>query len=303
MSDNLALWHQVEKTPPNQTKPITGKPYKGNSPKPYWLVHRATETFGPCGIGWGFEILNERVEEGSAGDRVHIAHIRVWYKWNGERGQVEHIGQTMLAGKNKNGPYTDEDAPKKSVTDGLTKALSMIGFAGDIFMGRYDDSKYVADLNEEVAEGAKRISVAKLKEAEWPKFKPLIDAAPDGPALVKAYGPWFERALNENWARGFVDEMAKAVIDRAFELAKAEADECEDVDALRSCTAWWLNEAKAFEWEAVDFNALKAEFVKAAATLKARQEGADPDTGEMPPMPGLGLPGTHGNYRQASEGR
>jgi hypothetical protein len=35
----------------------------------------------------------------------------------------------------------------------------MIGFAGDIFMGRYDDSKYVADLKEE-ARAAKPLSAA-----------------------------------------------------------------------------------------------------------------------------------------------
>lgn len=149
MSENLKLWATVEKTDPDQVKPITGKPYRGTSPKPYYLVQKATETFGPCGIGWGFCIVSERVEDGSAGDKVHIAHIRLWYVWNGQRGEVEHVGQTMLAGKNKNGPYTDEDAPKKSVTDALVKALSMIGFAGDIFMGRYDDSKYVQELREE----------------------------------------------------------------------------------------------------------------------------------------------------------
>jgi hypothetical protein len=33
MSENLALWELVEKTPPDQTKAITGKPYKGNSPR------------------------------------------------------------------------------------------------------------------------------------------------------------------------------------------------------------------------------------------------------------------------------
>jgi hypothetical protein len=37
----------------------------------------------------------------------------------------------------------DEDAGKKSVTDGMVKALSMIGFAGDIFSGQWGDSKYV----------------------------------------------------------------------------------------------------------------------------------------------------------------
>jgi hypothetical protein len=149
MSDNLALWHSVERTDPSHTKAITGKPYKGNSPKPYYLVKKATELFGPCGIGWGFSIVSERIEDGAPGDKVHIAHVRVWYIWNGARGEVEHVGNTMFAGKNKNGPFTDEDAPKKSITDALVKALSMLGFAGDIFIGRFDDSAYVNELRDE----------------------------------------------------------------------------------------------------------------------------------------------------------
>lgn len=150
MPDNLNLWNAVEKTPTAHTKPITGKAYQGTSPKPHYLIHKATETFGPCGIGWGFTIEDERVEEGAGGERLHVARVKVWYKWGGERGEVEHIGGTQFSGTRKNGtPFTDEDAPKKSVTDALVKALSMIGFAGDIFMGRYDDSKYVAELREE----------------------------------------------------------------------------------------------------------------------------------------------------------
>lgn len=149
MSHNLDLWKAVEKTPTAHTKAITGKPYSGTSPKPYYLVQKATEMFGPCGIGWGYSI-HERVEDGAPGEKLHIAHVKLWYEWNGKRGEVEHVGQTMFSGVRSNGkPYTDEDAPKKSVTDALVKALSMIGFAGDIFMGRYDDSKYVNELRDE----------------------------------------------------------------------------------------------------------------------------------------------------------
>lgn len=153
MTDNLALWKSVETTPPSQTKPITGKAYSGTSPRPHYLVHKATETFGPCGIGWGFSIVDERIEEGAGGDRMHIARVKVWYEWEGKRGEVEHIGGTQFSGVRKNGnAFTDEDAPKKSITDALIKALSMIGFAGDIFMGRFDDSKYVNELKREDAE-------------------------------------------------------------------------------------------------------------------------------------------------------
>lgn len=150
MTDPTALWDSVCKTPPSETKAITGKPYQGTSPKPYWIVRKATETFGPCGIGWGIEIVRERVEEGAAGEKVHIAHVRIWYVWGEKRGVVEHVGQTTFSGVRSSGkPFTDEDAPKKSVTDAMVKALSLIGFAGDIFMGRYDDSKYVNDLRAE----------------------------------------------------------------------------------------------------------------------------------------------------------
>ncbi len=151
-ANNLALWQSVEKTDPKHVKAITGKSYQGNSPKPHYLVHKATETFGPCGIGWGFTILDERIEDGAEGERMSVARVRVWYKWNGERGEVEHVGGTQFSGKRASGkPFTDEDAPKKSVTDALVKALSLIGFAGDIFMGRYDDSKYVQELRDEAA--------------------------------------------------------------------------------------------------------------------------------------------------------
>lgn len=150
---NLELWQKVEKTDPKHVKAITGKSYQGSSPKPHYLIHKATETFGPVGIGWGFSIVDERIEEGAGGEKMHIARVKVWFKWNGERGEVEHIGGTQFSGTRKSGqPFTDEDAPKKSVTDAIVKALSMIGFAGDIFMGRYDDSKYVSEVKEEFSE-------------------------------------------------------------------------------------------------------------------------------------------------------
>jgi len=187
MSDNLTLWHQVEKTPIEHTKPITGKSYSGTSPKPHYLVQKATETFGPCGIGWGFTV-DERIEQGALYDtgdfeRMHIAKVKVWYKWNGERGEVEHVGGTPFSGRRKNGtPYTDEDAPKKSVTDALVKALSMIGFAGDIFMGRYDDSKYISELRDEEKQSKttnqysqKPISAAEQKRQTAEIEKDLLD--------------------------------------------------------------------------------------------------------------------------------
>lgn len=157
MSKNKDLWKRAFTTDPRHVKPITGKQYSGNSPKPYWIVERLTDEFGPCGIGWGFTILSERFERFSDTDTLHIAVVRFWYvmddprgAWEGRRGELEQIGQTKSSYTTGAGKFMlDEDAPKKSVTDALVKCASYLGFAGDIFSGRWDDSKYVAEAAKE----------------------------------------------------------------------------------------------------------------------------------------------------------
>lgn len=152
---NKSLWERVCVTDPKAVKPITGKQYQGNSPRPYWIVERMTEEFGPCGIGWGFNILNERMERLTESEILHVAVVRLWYMLEGKRGELEQIGQTKCVyEKSKGGLMVDEDAPKKSVTDALVKCASYLGFAGDIFSGRWDDSRYVKSAAEHYEKAA-----------------------------------------------------------------------------------------------------------------------------------------------------
>ena len=173
MSDkNMALWRSVCVTDPAAVKPITGKQYKGNSPKPYWVIQRATETFGPCGIGWGVDIVSERFERLTDKDVLHVAHVIVWYMQDGKRGEIAQMGQTKAAYETAAGKMmVDEDAPKKSVTDGMVKCLSMLGFAGDIFSGQWDDSKYVAYAAEET----KRREMPTITDKQAADVQALID--------------------------------------------------------------------------------------------------------------------------------
>lgn len=184
---NTDLWDRVCKTDPNHVKPITGKQYSGNSPKPYYIVRRLTEEFGPCGTGWGFDIISERMERMSDTDILHIAQIEFWY--GSEGAKFQQMGQTKAAYMTSSGKLlVDEDAPKKSVTDALVKCASYLGFAGDIFSGRWDDSKYVAALKKEFAED----SLVPVLEASIEQEKqkragvmaavlPAIEAYLDGP--------------------------------------------------------------------------------------------------------------------------
>lgn len=168
--DNMKLWQSVCVTDPRAVKPITGKQYKGNSPKPYWVIQRATEVFGPCGLGWGVQILSERFER-FGDEALHIAHVKVWYLQDGKRGEIEQMGQTRAAYTSAAGKHiVDEDAPKKSATDGMVKCLSMLGFAGDIFSGQWDDSKYVAWAAEET----KRREMPTITEKQAADIQALI---------------------------------------------------------------------------------------------------------------------------------
>lgn len=199
---NRALWDKVFKTDPKHVKAITGKDYTGNSPKPHWIVSRATEVFGPCGIGWGFTVSNERFEQWGESDIAHACLVTVWYKWEGERGEVCQMGQTKAAYKTNAGKFkVDEDAAKKSVTDGMVKALSLIGFAGDIFSGRWDDSKYQDELRQDAAAQRTADNIANnnqpprvqpsnqtIGDAEFKTLVELLDeTGADKQAFCKAY--------------------------------------------------------------------------------------------------------------------
>lgn len=192
--DNKALWSRVCMTDPKAVKPITGKQYQGNSPKPYWLIERATEEFGPVGIGWGVTVKSERFERLGEFDVLHVAVVSVWYVLDGKRSETfDQMGGTKAAYKTSKGVLmVDEDAGKKSVTDGMVKCLSMIGFAGDIFSGRWDDSKYV--------ESARMAYADKAKLQPIPKTGAMAD-------VLAALPP-----VSEEWS-AYYDEMALSIID------------------------------------------------------------------------------------------
>lgn len=168
---NTALWESVFVTDKAHVTEIKGKSYKGNSPRPYYLIQKATEIFGPCGIGWGYKIVEQGTQEvrypeplgntGNTIERLMINHwvlVEFWYKWNGERSEpIQQYGGTKLSYRTSNGKQDfDEDAQKKSVTDALIKCMSCVGFAGDIFSGRWDDSKYHQEQQERQQQQARQ---------------------------------------------------------------------------------------------------------------------------------------------------
>jgi hypothetical protein len=144
--ENLKLWESVEKTDPKYTKAFTkGGGFSGTAINATYLIRKATALWGPMGGKWGPQVEDEKYVTGAEGTIIHVLRIRLKHP----NGEFPSYGQTTFVGKNKNGLFTDEEAPKKSLTDAITKALSMLGFSADVFLGLYDDNKYVNDRKAE----------------------------------------------------------------------------------------------------------------------------------------------------------
>lgn len=204
------LWNTVCMTDPKAVKPITGKQYSGNSPKPYWLIERATEIFGPVGIGWGCTVKSERFERLSETDVLHVAVVSVWYVWDGKRSETfDQMGGTKAAYKTAKGSLmVDEDAGKKSVTDGMVKCLSMIGFAGDIFSGRWDDSKYVEQAAREFDPQRRAWLDARLEEIKAAKTgKDLKEVMTKAIDMTRSQG---DQAAEDELNEAFAEKLAQA---------------------------------------------------------------------------------------------
>ncbi|MGG9109344.1 hypothetical protein EOL18_25300 [Raoultella ornithinolytica] len=164
--DNLALWKRVFKTDERFTKAFTQNG-GGTSINGTYLTMLATREFGLKGSGWGVDILEERFDDGAPITRTvkgtdgnntwelisdgnggfltekhHVIKIRLWYLVNDVRGEEYAYGCTPYIYGSKYGPICDGEAAKKSLTDATKKALSGLGFSGDIFMGLYDNLEY-----------------------------------------------------------------------------------------------------------------------------------------------------------------
>jgi len=231
MTDNLATWNRFADIDPAFTKPITGKAYKGTSPNPQYVIRCLTELFGPVGEGFGWEVAQEGFMP--LGDEIlHWCRVRFWH---GKRDNwFESYGQTKALMKTRNGLMSDEDAPKKSLTDAIIKAASHLGIAANIFLGRWDDQKYVqnvADSYREKGDGQaddrlQPVSAAQMKRGLETITQELLDCRTPNDAQ-KIWKAWVDVFKAEQWSKDYIEVARERIQVRGRELK--EQAEAEDV--------------------------------------------------------------------------
>jgi len=144
-SNNMELWNRVEKTNPEYTKKANVKGNKITSIAPQYQIKQATEQFGPYGGRWGFSTMSF---DYSLMDKGMIVFHANFFSPEGSFPIVNSVQLYKDADQTK----IDDDFAKKVETDTLTKALSKLGFNADIFLGRFDDTKYVDQMVKEFTE-------------------------------------------------------------------------------------------------------------------------------------------------------
>ena len=143
MKDNLELWNKVEKTNPKYTKKAKIGGLEITAIAPQYQIMQVTEQFGIYGEKWGFKDIKLSYE---LVEKCNLVVFKGTFFF--PNGEFEIINSCKLY-MDRALTMVDDNFAKKIETDALTKAISKLGFNADIFMGKFDDVRYVAEMNAE----------------------------------------------------------------------------------------------------------------------------------------------------------
>lgn len=211
---NIRLYEQLRSVPEHAKRKITGGRLNNFTDiNPMWRIKALTESFGPCGIGWKYEIVKQWNE--TYGNEVKsFTTINLYIKVDGQWSDAipGTGGATLVEAKG----YVSDEGYKMSLTDALSVSMKALGVGADIYFGedakydtKYAQQEYMAQMNGQ--KSTKKVSspskdmYADAFEAEFKKVKPRIDAAASVDALtviwnesetLRSYAP-FKNALSD----------------------------------------------------------------------------------------------------------
>ena len=159
---NISFWESVCETNPNYTSEFRNAwGSTSTTIAPMFQIREATRKWGRLGDGWGTV-----VEVIALHPDVVALEVTIWNTDNPKnekrfgnpligtsplyinRKKRDSDGKFVLDSDNcvVVNKVVDDNASFKAFTTALTKGLSHYGFNSDVFLGKFDDTKYVQDL-------------------------------------------------------------------------------------------------------------------------------------------------------------
>jgi len=140
---SLEYWDKLKSVPIDALKKIEAGRLKGKHDiSPVWRYERMTDVFGPCGIGWKYEIDSVHWVDAGAEKMVFVQvnlYVKDENKWSAP---IPGFGGDFAIQQERAGLHTNDEALKMALTDALGYAMQKLGVAADVYRGRADDTKY-----------------------------------------------------------------------------------------------------------------------------------------------------------------
>lgn len=211
--DNMRYYDASRAVPEEAQRQFNNGSFSGTDINPMWRIKKMTEMFGPCGIGWYYEIISERAEE-HHDMTMAIVDINLYIKVDGEWSKpIYGTGGNALVKATKNGPKASDEGYKMALTDALSVACKALGVGADIYFSK-DKTKYTQyatgsveaaqkagnnrlnEIEQQMKEAAQKPAESPVRGPATDEQKEYIKANADDETYLKAmqaFGPDLEK--------------------------------------------------------------------------------------------------------------
>nr|DAD61572.1 MAG TPA: Rad52/22 family double-strand break repair protein [Caudoviricetes sp.] len=200
----------VKSVPQSALKVIDFGKLKGKYDiSPQWRWEILTETYGMCGIGWYFDIVETKeVLVEATGETMLYVKVNLYIKDGSNEWSkpIPGYGGDFLIQKDKNGYHGNDEAFKMAVTDALGTAAKMIGVGADVYRGLQDT----------------KINAAAEKEKKEKDFDPH-NAYAIILKMAKEHGVSEEQVahqLTEMFGVGVIDNITRNQMSKLYDWVK-----------------------------------------------------------------------------------
>lgn len=141
---NMRVYEAARKVPSEAQKAFNNGRFSGTDINPMWRIKMLTELFGPCGIGWYYDVISERSEKLTDDTIIAVVDLNLYIKDGGEWSKpIYGTGGNQLVSKTKSGVSTSDEGYKMALTDALSVACKALGIGADVYWGA-DKTKYTS---------------------------------------------------------------------------------------------------------------------------------------------------------------
>lgn len=139
---NMTIYDAFKTTPNEAKKTIKGGRLSGFTDiNPQYRIMRLTEQFGPCGIGWYYEV-DRRWTEQAGNEVLCFVDISLYVKVDGEWSKpICGTGGNGLLVQESKGLRASDEGYKMATTDALSVACKQLGIGADVYWAS-GESKY-----------------------------------------------------------------------------------------------------------------------------------------------------------------